>query len=98
MCKASADANSCYDCCATAHPGVSVGDDAFGTCACQTPGTCAAQCANDYCKGQQPSAACSTCLDNATQCNTQADAACNANPDCMAFDTCVTSSSCDSKP
>jgi hypothetical protein len=99
-CTATTTGQACGDCCYAQHPGANVGDDAFGSCVCQTPGTCATQCAATFCAGK-PTAqgdACETCLQGATQCEQTATTACNANPDCTAFNTCFQTAGCASKP
>lgn len=81
---------ACYTCCDTAYPNqADILDQAFGDCACQAPGVCRSQCGSTYCAGKAPSTACETCLDNATQCDTAAEKACNATAACTSFLGCV---------
>ncbi len=97
-CSGEATADACFQCCDTKNPGgLDVDGQAFGECACETPGVCAQACGSSYCAGQQPTQACATCLQNATQCETAAETACNANAACKAAIACIESSGCDQK-
>lgn len=97
-CSAEATADACFDCCDTKNPGgLEVDGQAFGQCACESPGVCAQACGSSYCAGNQPTQACSTCLQNATQCETAAETACNANAACKAAIACIQQSGCAQK-
>lgn len=97
-CSGEATADACFECCDTKNPGgLDVDGQAFGECACETPGVCAQACGSSYCAGNEPTQACITCLQNATQCETAAETACNANAACKAAIACIESSGCDQK-
>jgi len=99
QCAGQQTADACFQCCDTASPGgFDVDSQAFGQCVCETPGTCAAACATSFCAGGPPTAACEQCLNGATQCEAQAEAACNANAACAAAFACSDSSGCNAKP
>lgn len=98
-CSNEQTADACFQCCDTKNPGgLDVDGQAFGQCACETPGVCAQACGSSYCAGQEPTQACVTCLQNATQCETAAETACNANAACKAALTCIQQSGCEQKP
>jgi hypothetical protein len=98
-CSASASFDACLQCCDQAAPGgFDFESNAFGQCACGSPGVCAQACAGTFCAGGQATAACEQCLTAATQCNTAAEAACNANASCTAAFTCYDASGCELKP
>jgi len=100
-CAAQTTGSACLSCCVgTAQSAYDLANNAFGMCVCQTPGTCAAQCAASFCNGQAQTAgdACDTCLNGATQCQQQANTACNANPTCAAVTQCIQQASCTTKP
>lgn len=102
-CAAETKQEACFTCCA---PDPAVFDaeiKAFDDCACGTnggAGVCKTQCGNDFCKNPdaQPSAACEACLQGATQCETAAQTACDANAGCKAAYACAEASKCFDKP
>lgn len=99
QCSAQASFDACFQCCDQAFPGgFEVDAQAFGQCACESPGVCAQACATSFCAGGQATPACEQCLAAATQCNTVAETACNANASCQGVFSCVDSSGCEAKP
>lgn len=99
QCSAQASSDACFQCCDQASPGgFEVDAQAFGQCACESPGVCAQACAGSFCAGSQATPACQQCLATATQCNTTAEAACNASASCKGVFSCVDSSGCEQKP
>jgi hypothetical protein len=99
QCAAATSFDACFGCCDQAFPGgFEVDAQAFGQCACESPGVCAQACAGSFCAGGQATPACEQCLATATQCNTAAETACNANASCKGVFTCVDSSGCEAKP
>ncbi len=97
-CSAEQTADACFQCCDTKNPGgLDVDGQAFGECACESPGVCAQACGSTYCAGQEPNQACINCLQNATQCETAAETACNASAACKAAVACIEQSGCDQK-
>jgi hypothetical protein len=101
QCAAEATFGDCVDCCATAHPDGS--DTFYGTyiqCLCTT--ACATECSASLCDQTNPAApdaACDACIQaNGNTCQADVSAACSADPDCIAFDTCVGDSQCSTKP
>lgn len=99
QCSAQPSFDACFSCCDQAFPGgFEVDANAFGQCACESPGVCVSVCAGNYCAGGQATPACEQCLATATQCNTAAETACNANASCKGVFTCVDSSGCEAKP
>lgn len=98
QCSASTTFDACFQCCDQAFPGgFEVDAQAFGKCACEAPGVCAQACAGSFCAGGQATPACEQCLNTATQCNTAAETACNANASCKGVFTCVDTSGCETK-
>jgi hypothetical protein len=71
------------------------------TCGCGTtaaPGPCGSECLSNICAATQtaPTQACLTCLNGPAQaatdaggCASQIQAACSADPNCVAWNTCV---------
>lgn len=100
QCAAQQTFDTCMQCCDQAFPGgFEVDAQAFGQCACESPGPCAQACAGSFCAGGQATPACEQCLAvNAAQCNTTAEAACNANAACKGVFTCYDTSGCEAKP
>jgi len=97
-CSGEATADACFQCCDTKNPGgLDIDMNAFGQCVCESPGTCAQACATSWCNGQQPTQACANCLQNATQCETAAETACNGSAACKAAMACIQASGCDKK-
>jgi len=94
-CAATTTAATCGTCCDPQNA-VAAAFTAFDSCVCASPGTCAQACQLSYCAGAQPDAACKACLDGATACNQQAEAACDAN--CQAAMQCSTTNACSTKP
>lgn len=102
QCASEATFDTCLDCCVAAHP---TGSDTFyGTyidCLC-LPANCATDCGLSLCDPFAPSAPdalCDACISAASaSCQAPVATACSADPDCIAFDTCVGDSDCANKP
>jgi hypothetical protein len=98
VCSAAQGEEACFECCDAKNPGgMEVFEDAWLACACQAS-VCATQCGQSMCADNPidpvDGDACSTCLEAATQCDTQAEAACEANPACGAGFQCAADSKC----
>jgi hypothetical protein len=97
-CSSSADQTSCVSCCANAH--VDGATTYYGTvmmCMCVTD-KCQKDCESTFCnedKPAAPNATCNSCISSfQTSCATDIETACNADPDCVAFDQCIAQSDC----
>jgi hypothetical protein len=104
LCAKETTNDACYTCCGKNHPKGNTAwtqaSTAYGGCLCQTPGTCAQECANDFCAGKDaPSGGtCDKCMQTATKCESDYQAAVGKEPDYAAFDGCVIKADCDKKP
>lgn len=101
-CAGEASFDACVTCCSNAHPDGS--DTFYGTyvmCLCETA-NCGLECGTTLCDPVAPTqadAACSACIQaQGNNCQADVSAACSADPDCIAFDTCVGDSQCGAKP
>lgn len=102
QCASEATFDTCLDCCVTAHPDGS--DTFYGSylaCLCQAA-NCELDCGTTLCDPVAPTqadAACNACIQaKGNNCQADVSAACSADPDCIAFDTCVGDSQCATKP
>jgi hypothetical protein len=98
-CAAEATLDACGKCCTTNHSaGYQVFANAIIKCACEGPtaggpGACATECAATLCAAtpKQPDQACLACANASVQtngaCQPPVVAACNANADCVDFQT-----------
>jgi hypothetical protein len=97
----SAVPSECAQCCATMH---SEGFDSYNlaltACACGSPGVCATPCSSETCEDMAPTAgdSCSMCLATATGpdggCTMTVAQQCGLDPDCMAYEACLTTNHC----
>jgi len=96
-CGAKPTADACYECCLPDTSAMEAAAKVYDDCICKT--TCASQCGSDYCKNPdaEPSQACQACMETATQCEQQADAACDGNAACKAASTCMDTAKCHDK-
>jgi hypothetical protein len=92
VCGKKADANACFECCIEKDPAAfEAADKVWFDCACAAD-ACKTACADSVCgtTDAEPNAACTTCLQQkGPACETQADAACQANAGCKAIDACA---------
>lgn len=100
-CAAETTQTSCLTCCSSKH------EDGSGTyfialidCMC-LPDNCARDCEKTLCDADNPQNADSTCQAcvqaKNTKCATPIKTACQADPDCLAFDACIGASNCAAK-
>jgi len=100
-CVAEKTQTSCITCCSTKH------EDGSGTyfvalidCMC-LPDNCARDCEKTLCDANNPQnadSACQACVQaKNAKCATPIKTACQADPDCLAFDACIGASDCASK-
>jgi hypothetical protein len=96
-CGKKATAEACGDCCIAKNQAAfdAAGEVGYA-CICAAT-TCQTACAESICAAadnqNEPTAACKTCLDaNDQTCNDKATAACDANADCKAIDSCLMTS------
>lgn len=102
QCAGESTFDACLTCCSNAHPDGS--DTFYGSyidCLCQ-PANCGLDCDVSLCDPiapTQPDAACDACIQaQGNSCQAAVSAACSADPDCIAFDSCVGDSQCATKP
>jgi hypothetical protein len=90
--------DACVSCCQQAHPrGYQVVEGSAFQCVCVKPGPCAKNCGASVCASPPVAAqsgdSCDTCINSSLQdsgaCNQPVVSACNAEPDCGAYVTCV---------
>ena len=100
-CASEATQTSCITCCSNKHA------DGSGTyfvalidCMC-LPDNCARDCEKTLCNATSPQnadTACQACVQSKNaKCATPIKSACQADPDCLAFDACIGASDCASK-
>lgn len=100
-CVAEKTQTSCITCCSSKH------EDGSGTyfvalidCMC-LPDNCARDCEKTLCDANNPQnadSACQACVQaKNTKCATPIKTACQADPDCLAFDGCIGASDCAAK-
>jgi hypothetical protein len=100
-CSSETSRDNCIQCCSTAHQ---TGSDTFyGTliqCLCTT--ACVSECSASLCDQNnptQPDATCNACIQsNGSSCQNDVSTACSADPDCVAFNQCLQTSACNTKP
>lgn len=102
QCATATTFDACMSCCSSAHQNGS--DTFYGTlidCLCR-PQNCAYDCDTTMCNPiapTQPDAYCNACIQQYSgSCQNSVSAACNSDPDCVAFDKCVGDSQCSNKP
>jgi hypothetical protein len=101
VCASETSFETCLDCCSTEHP---QGSDTFygSYVGCLCTSACAAECSLSLCDTANPAAPdfeCEDCITTyGSTCQADVAAACNADPDCIAFDKCVGDSQCETKP
>lgn len=98
-CSIDEGADACFACCEENHPGgAPVYDHALRTCLCAAT-ACATECAASLCAATptEPTEGddCSTCIDDAVECEAQAEAACAASAACSALVDCIEESGCE---
>jgi hypothetical protein len=73
---------------------------AVSECVC-VDARCQRECGDTFCAAEpkDPDSACNACITaNTGPCTAQIKASCTADPDCVAFDTCMGESGCTTKP
>jgi hypothetical protein len=107
-CSKTVSTSDCMSCCAGLH---AEGYDTYGValtdCACDTPGLCDEPpgfvCENSECMGATPEAgsSCANCLAKVSApdggCASALSEACGSDPDCVAYETCLTTYGCSKK-
>jgi hypothetical protein len=103
-CTMTGSASACAACCGSMH---TEGADTYGValthCACSSPGICITPCSATECNAIVPpsGSACAKCLAEAIGpdggCEQTLSADCAADPDCVAYETCLTTSGCSKK-
>lgn len=92
---------ACTSCCVNAHmDGAGAYLFAVSECVC-VDARCQRECGATFCAAEpkDPDAACNACITaNTGPCTAQIKASCTAEPDCVAFDTCMGESGCTTKP
>lgn len=92
---------ACTSCCVNAHmDGAGAYLFAVSQCVCVDT-RCQRECGTTFCAAEpkDPDAACNACITaNTGPCTAQIKALCTADPDCVAFDTCMGESGCTTKP
>ncbi len=92
---------ACTTCCVNAHmDGAGAYLFAVSECVC-VDARCQRECGTTFCAAEpkDPDAACNACITaNTGPCTAQIKAFCTADPDCVAFDTCMGESDCTTKP
>ena len=100
-CSGEATQSACISCCSKAHQdGAGAYRVATIDCMCLAA-KCEKDCGATLCNANNPKApdaACTTCVNGKNgACSQSIKSACTADPDCVAFDTCVGESSCAAK-
>ena len=92
---------ACTSCCVNGHmDGAGAYLFAVSECVCVDT-RCQRECGDTFCAAEpkDPDAACNACITaNTGPCTAQIKASCTADPDCVAFDTCMGESGCTTKP
>jgi hypothetical protein len=100
-CSSMPSASLCDQCCVGMFSeGHDTYEVALTSCACDSPGTCATPCAASQCTGAAPAPgdACSLCLAKAVgsggACAHIVSQGCQMDPNCIAYEGCLTSNDC----